>query len=208
VSPIDIPRRPTEAAARLRSRLAGRRLLIVLDNADHPSVIQAMTPAAAGCAVIVTSRMHYTTVDSDLDIEVHPLPRADATRLLFRHAGRVSNNRAVDRIVELCDFLPLALRLAAARLVDRTALGFDEFAGLLADQRQRLDQLDVQGLAVRSSIHVTYDGLRSSADQEDRARRMRSPGSAYSRCPRSVRPRSHRWSATPIWHTRAGRCRG
>jgi hypothetical protein len=80
-------------------------------------------PAAAGCALLVTSRSRHTTVDSDLDVEVPALSPADARSLLFRHAGRVSNSRAVDRVAELCEFLPLALRVAAARLADRTGSG-------------------------------------------------------------------------------------
>ena len=78
-------------------------------------------------------------------------------------AARLPPNGSPD----LCENLPLALRIAAARLASSPDLSMDALADRLADQRTRLDELAVQGLAVRSSIQVSYDDLYASDDPLD-----------------------------------------
>ena len=160
----DVPGYEAEAAARLRTLTSDRRFLFVLDNAADPRA--AVHPASGRCAVIVTSRT--------------ALGALDATRRVHRRAGRrgrVPPAHAVatpgqrgaehDRIIELCEKLPLALRIAASRLADAAQLSVEELADQLDGQR-RLDVLDVGGLAVRSRIGVSYDALRAADGAEDR----------------------------------------
>lgn len=163
----DIPRGPTEAAARWRSVCANRRLLVILDNADNPSAIRAIIPSTGTVAVIVTGRLSYTTIDMDLNLRLDGLGHDDAIQLLQSQTGLARYPSAHERIVELCEYLPLAIRVAGARLASG-AVDVQDFVVRLADHRRRLDELDVQGLAVRSSIQVSYDGLRASGDRHDR----------------------------------------
>jgi DNA-binding SARP family transcriptional activator/tetratricopeptide (TPR) repeat protein len=164
----DIPHTEAEAASRLRSRVSGRHVLFVLDNASEPGVIERMLPATRGCAVIATSRAMLATLDADLHLELDGIPTDDAIDLLIKSTGRGHRSDAAHHIITMCDHLPLAIRVAAARLATDRDISFDEFAHRIADQRQRLDVLAVPGLAVRSMFELSVTGLRTSSDPIDR----------------------------------------
>ena len=111
--------------------------------------------------MIVTSRTALGALDATRRVLIDGLADADAFRLLTAVAGRPGQRGAdYDRIVELCEKLPLALRIAASRLADTAQLSVAELADQLDSQR-RLDVLDAGGLAVRASIGVSYDALRA-----------------------------------------------
>jgi hypothetical protein len=140
-----LPGYEAEAAARLRTLTSDRRVLFVLDNAAEPEVVRSLIPASIGCAVIITSRTALGTLDATRRLPIDGLADADAFQLLMRVADR-RGRRGIehDRIIELCEKLPLALRIAASRLADSTQLSIAELADQLDGQR-RLDVLDAGG---------------------------------------------------------------
>ncbi len=165
----DVPADESDAAARWRTLTAGRRVLVVLDNATEPAQVLPVLPASEGCAAIVTSRRLLATLDADRYVELGGLPDRLGAQLLARVARRpVDRDGAAGELVELCEHLPLALRIAGARLAARPELTPAALARRLRDERSRLDELGVDGYAVRGCIRVGYDGLRDSTDPVDR----------------------------------------
>jgi DNA-binding SARP family transcriptional activator/tetratricopeptide (TPR) repeat protein len=120
----DIPLGVAERAARYRTEVAGKRLLIVLDNACSPDQIRPLLPGAASCAVLVTSRdslAGLVVVDGAQRLDLDPLPLPDALALLRGLLGpRVDRDpAAATRLALLCARLPLALRIGAELLASQ-----------------------------------------------------------------------------------------
>ncbi|GAB1509714.1 ATP-binding protein [Actinophytocola sp. KF-1] len=142
----EVPEDAHERAARFRSLLAGRRVLIVLDNALDAGQTRLLLPGSPTCFVVVTSRADLAGLQIDPGahrVDVRPLPAAAGMALLRAHVGsRVDDAEdAARRLVDRCDGLPLALRVVAAQAVrDREQPLDDLVAGLSG---QALDLLDV-----------------------------------------------------------------
>ncbi|WP_020579016.1 AfsR/SARP family transcriptional regulator [Actinopolymorpha alba] len=113
-----IPDGIEEAAALLRTELAGRRMLLLLDNARDPEHVRPLLPGS-GCFVLVTSRNQLRGLsihDGARQLPLRELPDADATEVLAAGIGteRVTDEpHAVGELLHLCGRLPLALRIAA-----------------------------------------------------------------------------------------------
>ncbi|WP_018349645.1 AfsR/SARP family transcriptional regulator [Longispora albida] len=150
-----------EAAGRFRTLLAGRRVLIVLDNAASAAQVRPLLTSAPQCAVIVTSRRVLSTLDATARVSLDVLPAGEAVALL----GPLGDEQAAREIAELCGGLPLALRIAAARLTGRPDRTAAALAARLRDERRRLDELGLDELAVRSSLAVSYAALATDAGQ-------------------------------------------
>lgn len=151
-----------DLAARYRSAVAERRMLIVLDNARDAAQVRPLLPGGAGCLVLITSRSLIADLPHAVAHPLGGLDHADARELFVRAAGdaRVDDDpEGVDRIVELCGGLPLAVRIAAARLKARPAWRPSDLAKRLANQRRRLSELEHEDLAVRSSFEASYREL-------------------------------------------------
>lgn len=122
------PQIPPDLDARLglyRSVLAGRRVLIVLDNAAHETQVQPLLPATAGCAALVTSRRRLASLDDATHLTLPVLDPAEASALFHGLAGdrvTLADQPSIERIVAWCGWLPLAIRIAAARLFLASAL--------------------------------------------------------------------------------------
>ena len=135
-------------AALYRSLLAGRRMLVVLDNASGAAQVRLLLPGAPGCLVLVTSRNQLAglaAADGAHLLTLDLLTGAEAYELLGRRLGsaRVTDEPdAVAELVRLCARLPLALNIAAARAATRPALPLAALAAELRDERIRLDALD------------------------------------------------------------------
>jgi DNA-binding SARP family transcriptional activator/tetratricopeptide (TPR) repeat protein len=162
VDPRQVPGEVDAAAALLRSTLAPTRTLLVLDDAASAAQVRPLLPAGPGCAVVVTSRSPLTALDGAARFPLAPLSAADSGMLLRAVSGR-GFEEGLERLVERCGRLPLALRVVAARLAARRALTADVLAGLLDAQAGRLDQLDYDDLSVRGSLAVAHDGLDPDA---------------------------------------------
>ncbi|GAA2277786.1 hypothetical protein GCM10010145_58490 [Streptomyces ruber] len=143
----DIPLDVDDRSARYRSELAGRRMLIVLDNAATAEQVRPLLPGTPACVTLVTSRdalpglvarhgAHRLVLDT--------LPAADARTLLRRLIGPQEQveHQAVATLAELCGRMPLALRLVAELAVARPHHSPTVLAAELADRRRRLDLLD------------------------------------------------------------------
>ncbi|MFF4229184.1 BTAD domain-containing putative transcriptional regulator [Streptomyces sp. NPDC001820] len=162
VDPRQVPCEEDAAAALLRSTLAPTRTLLVLDDAASAAQVRPLLPAGPGCAVVVTSRSPLTALDGAARFPLAPLSAEDSGMLLRAVSGR-GFDEGLERLVERCGRLPLALRVVAARLAARSALTADVLAGLLDAQAGRLDQLDYDDLSVRGSLAVAHDGLDPDA---------------------------------------------
>jgi DNA-binding SARP family transcriptional activator/Tfp pilus assembly protein PilF len=146
----DIPLEEDERAARYRSLLAGRHVLIVLDNAGEVEQVRPLLPGAPGCAVVVTSRDDLAGLvarDGAKRLDLDLLPLADAISLLRALIGdRVdSEPEAAAMLAGQCARLPLALRVAAELAAARSATPMAELVAELASQQRRLDLLDAGG---------------------------------------------------------------
>ncbi len=146
----DIPLDVDERAARYRTELSGRRLLIVLDNAGTVDQVRPLLPGAATCMVLVTSRESLAGLvarDGAHRLDLGLLPMADATILLRRLIGRRvdAEPEAATGLAALCARLPLALRIAAELAVARPMSPLADLVAELADQRSRIDLLEAAG---------------------------------------------------------------
>jgi DNA-binding SARP family transcriptional activator/tetratricopeptide (TPR) repeat protein len=167
----DIPPEAEERAARYRTLVAGRRMLVVLDNARQVEQVRPLLPGGSGCAAVVTSRDALAGLvarDGAVRLDLDLLPLADAVGLLRALIGpRVDADLdTADTLAKRCARLPLALRIAAELAVGRPAASLAELAGELADQQQRLDLLDAGGdprTAVRAVFSWSYRHLDSAA---------------------------------------------
>lgn len=169
VSGSMIPDDPAERAKLYRSRLASKRLLLVLDDADCEQEVLPLLPGSPGCAVIVTSRMRLTGLPGARLITIDVFDDETSMVLLESIADgerlRAEPEAARD-LVRYCGGLPLALRIAGARLVSRPHWRIADLTRRLTDERRRLDELSHHGLEVRASIGLTYGAL------PDRAKRL------------------------------------
>lgn len=157
-----VPAELAEASAALRSLLAGRRVLLVLDNAHDAGQVRPLLPAGDGCAVLVTSRRKLTDVDGASHLELDVLDGTDAVDLLRRLAGAARVDAESDvaaRLVRRLGGLPLAVRIAGARLAARPAWSLATLDDRLRDEHRRLHELRQGDIAVRTSFLVSYQHL-------------------------------------------------
>lgn len=161
-----LPRELAERSALLRSRLAGRRMCVVLDDAGSAAQVRPLLPGAGACAVLVTSRLRLPGLAGAQPVDVDLLPEAEAARLLQGIVGAervAAEPESAAAILRQCGHLPLAIRVAGAKLTHRPGWTLRLLADRLADERRRLDELRVGDLAVRASVTLSYDLLPMSA---------------------------------------------
>lgn len=154
--------------ARYRAELAGKRFLIIVDDAASARQVLPFLPSDAGSALLVTSRSRLTTVPASARVELSVMSAGEAHDLLARMIGaeRVdAEPEQTTRLVGLCARLPLAVRVAGARLAARPHWTVRRLADRLSDERRRLDELAVDELEVRASLAVSYQGLRPPAQR-------------------------------------------
>nr|BFE64694.1 BTAD domain-containing putative transcriptional regulator [Dactylosporangium thailandense] len=142
-----IPSDPDERAAVYRSTIAGRRLLIVLDNARHAEQVRPLLPGAASCLTVVTSRdplRSLVAIEGATPLVLGLLTVEQSRDLLTSRIGGPPHaaEPLIDEIVERCARLPLALAVAAARITTRRHLPLAEATAELRDASTVLDALD------------------------------------------------------------------
>ncbi|MEU6788360.1 BTAD domain-containing putative transcriptional regulator [Nonomuraea angiospora] len=154
-----VPEQEAERLALYRAVLAERRVLIVLDDVAGAAEVRGLLPGSPGSALLMTSRGALAGIDADR-VRLGPLSSGEAVSLL---ASAVGDDRvAADpgsavRIVRRCGYLPLAVRIAGARLTGNSQRRLAELNAALRDQRRRLDELAAEDLEVRTVL--------ASADQ-------------------------------------------
>ncbi|MCF6525886.1 BTAD domain-containing putative transcriptional regulator [Streptomyces sp. JJ36] len=171
-----IPEGVEERAALYRSLLAGRRVLTLLDNARDAAQVRPLLPGTAGCAALITSRTRMVDLAGAYLVDLDVMSPEEAMTLFTRIVGeeRVSAEReAAMDVVAACGFLPLALRIAAARLAARRTWTVSILAAKLADERRRLDELQAGDQAVKATFELGYSQL-----DKDQARAFRLLGLA------------------------------
>jgi DNA-binding SARP family transcriptional activator/predicted negative regulator of RcsB-dependent stress response len=156
-----------ERVRQFRSRLADRRVLVVLDNAASEVQVRPLLPAGSECAALVTSRARLTGLEAAHPLTLDVLEPDQAVALLAKLAGgeRVAAEpEAAAAIIRLCGWLPLAVRIAGSRLASRPDWRLALLAGRLGDERRRLDELATGDLEVRASVALSYQ----SRNEEER----------------------------------------
>lgn len=189
VSSSAIPTDVEDRAALYRSRLAGRRVLIMLDNASSVGQVRPLLPGTRGCVVLVTSRSRLSGLvarDGAHRLTLAMLPEPDAVALIHRV---VSDYRAADDMAELtelsrlCARLPLALRIAAERAAGRPTMPLRELINDLRDESVLWDALtagdDDESDAIRTVFAWSYRALTSEVSQLFRLLGLH-PGSDFS----------------------------
>jgi DNA-binding SARP family transcriptional activator len=171
VPPEQIPADVEAQAGLYRSLVADKRILIVLDNAAGTAQVRPMLPASPGCLVLVTSRRRLgelaVAVGAHL-LTLDVLSHAEAHELLARRLGperAAREARAVGELTELCDRLPLALAIVAARAATHPGFPLIALAAQLRDARGRLDALDAGESAaeIRAVFSWSYQRLSEPA---------------------------------------------
>ena len=151
-------------AALYRSMLAGRRALVIADDAASAAHLRPLIPAPGGAAVIVTSRSRLSGLAGASIVELNGLPDDDALTLLGLTAGPnriAAEPAAASVIVRMCAGMPLALRLAGITLAARPGL---TVAGLARElQRGRALDLQAEDLSVRAAIGSSYRAISGAA---------------------------------------------
>jgi DNA-binding SARP family transcriptional activator/energy-coupling factor transporter ATP-binding protein EcfA2 len=168
----DLPRTPTERTALLRSLLANRRMLLVLDDVLGAHQISPLLPGTAECGVIITSRRHLTD-GAMMRMRLYPLRRNESLHLLGEIIGHdriVSDAGAAAALAEACDGFPLAIRVAGARLTAQPHWSLRYFA-------DRLAELDSNEMGVAASIAAdSYHALAEDARRTFRVVALAGPG--------------------------------
>ncbi|TDE32981.1 AfsR/SARP family transcriptional regulator [Nonomuraea mesophila] len=162
-----VPSSLEEAAARYRELTSTRNLLVVLDDALDAAQVRLLVPAGPKCAAVITSRQVMALSDDTNRLDLTRLADAEATGLLARivDPARVAAEPvAAQRIVRLCNGLPLALRISAARLAGRPDRRLATLAAQLADDTRRLDVLEHADLSIRDNIAAGLHHLRAEPD--------------------------------------------
>ncbi|MBA2891920.1 AfsR/SARP family transcriptional regulator [Nonomuraea soli] len=162
IPPDVIPEGLAERSALFRSLLADRRILVLLDNARDAAQVTPLLPGSSGCAAIVTSRSKLADLPSARLIDLDVLEPDEALSLFSTVAGpeRVAPERAAAMdVVAACGFLPLAVRIVAARLAARPSWTVASLVPRLADEQHRLDELRVGNLAVEATFALGYGQL-------------------------------------------------
>jgi tetratricopeptide (TPR) repeat protein len=151
-----------------RAKLAELRALIVLDNAANEAQVRPLLPGSPGSVVLVTSRTRLSGLEGAHQVELDVLQTHEAVELLARivGAGRIEAEPAQAReIVQLSGQLPLAVRIAGARLAARRHWRIAQFVRRLQDERHRLAEFDSRDQEVRATFALSYESLTSLEKQ-------------------------------------------
>lgn len=168
VLPADMPADLSGRMVRWRSVIAGRRLLLVLDNTHDPARVTPALPPAGECLVLVTSRIRLLDLDGADVLSLGPLNEAECRDLLAEVAGKTrieSEPEACTELIRLCGGLPLAVRIAASRLRSRPNWPLAYLVRRLADTRRILRELTVGERDLASSLRLSFKLLEPGSQR-------------------------------------------
>ena len=166
VDPSAIPDSVEERTDAYRTQMADRRMLVVLDDAVNEQQVRPLLPGSATCGVLVASRSRLPGLAAAQWVGLEMLSQDEAITLLGRIAGPeriAASPDAAARIVQSCGRLPLAVRIAGARLASRRHWSPALLADRLDNEQRRLDELQVGDQQVRASIEMSYRALDPTA---------------------------------------------
>ncbi|MER5210202.1 BTAD domain-containing putative transcriptional regulator [Streptomyces sp. NPDC002838] len=168
LTPYGEPARMDDLVRRYRTRTAGRKLLILFDDAANELQLDPLLPATADAAVLVTSRSRLSAVPGSWTVALDPMETGESLALLATIAGGAriaAEPQAAHAVVEACGRLPLALRAAAARLATRPHWPMSRVARRLADPASRVEELRAGTLDVRRTLSAALR-QRPAQDRE------------------------------------------
>ena len=157
-----IPPGVAARAARWRDYLAGKRVLLLLDDAASHEQVTPLLPGTAGSVVLITSRRHLTALADAAAISLDTLAPGEAAELLARLAGRPdlgSGDGAAAELTRLCGYLPLAIGMLARQLHHHPAWTAAGLAAELAAEAGRLELMVAENLSVAAAFDLSYQDL-------------------------------------------------
>jgi tetratricopeptide (TPR) repeat protein/transcriptional regulator with XRE-family HTH domain len=149
-------------AARWRDHVAGKRILLLLDDAAGHEQVRPLLPGTVGSLVLITSRRRLAALEDAAQISLDTLSPDDAATLLARLAARPSlgsGDRALAEITRLCGYLPLAIGMLASQLRNHPARTAADLADELAEARDRLALMYAENLSVGAAFDLSYADL-------------------------------------------------
>ena len=167
MAPGQIPEGLEARAERWRGRLAGKKVLLVLDDATGHAQVRPLLPGAAGCLVLVTSRhRRLIALDGAQPLPLDTLPPDQAIELFTRLARRPqdgSDAGTAAKLAGLCDYLPLAIALLAGRLAHHPGWDITTYTADFAAAQDRLSELTAGDRpgdpAVAAAFEMSYQDL-------------------------------------------------
>ncbi|MEU9124924.1 BTAD domain-containing putative transcriptional regulator [Streptomyces sp. NPDC048506] len=161
VAECAVPDGVEQKAALYRSLIADRGVLVLLDNARDSTQVRPLLPGAPGCAVLVTTRGRTLALPGAHRVDVEVMDEGEALGLLGAIVGAewtAAEPVAARELVAACGGLPLAVRIAAARLASRPGRAMADLVARLGDER-RLDELRLGDLGVEAAFRADYEAL-------------------------------------------------
>jgi DNA-binding CsgD family transcriptional regulator len=157
-----LPEDQDELVGMFRTTLAGQRALVVLDDAADEAQVRPLLPTGPDALAIVTSRNWLGGLAGAQPLRLGPMSDAESAAMLARVLGaRWTGTEDVDSLLALCGHLPLAIRIAAARLLSRPQMSIDDLCEQLRDERRRLKRLTAGDITVHGVLTSSYDALEA-----------------------------------------------
>ena len=160
--PEDVP----ERASVYRSLLRDRHALVVLDNAGSEEQVRPLLPGDGASRALITARRLLAGLEGVRRLALGPLSLPEATELMTGILGQraaCDEESALNQLAELCEGMPLALRIIGNRLVSRPGWDAAELAARLADEEHRLDQFKAGDLKIATAFGMSYEQLADAA---------------------------------------------
>jgi len=143
-----------------RNGIAGKKILLVLDDAASHEQVRPLLPGTQGSLVLVTSRRRLAALEEAAPISLDTLPLADAAALFSRLIVRtIPETGAVAEITRLCGYLPLAIRLVAGTLRRHPSWTAEDVAAELTAAKDRLGAMRAENLSVAAAFDLSYQDL-------------------------------------------------
>jgi tetratricopeptide (TPR) repeat protein/transcriptional regulator with XRE-family HTH domain len=162
LAPQQIPPSTEARAARWRDHVAGKKMLLLLDDAVGHDQVRPLLPGTAGSLVLITSRRRLAALEDAAVISLDTLPPGEAAALLARlvaRAGIDAADPAAGAITRLCGYLPLAIGLIAGQLRHHPARTVGQLAADLAAATDRMALLQAENVSVSAAFDLSYQDL-------------------------------------------------
>jgi DNA-binding SARP family transcriptional activator/tetratricopeptide (TPR) repeat protein len=167
-SPNSLPDTLPERIGVYRSWIGERRILIILDDVTSVAQATALMPGNPDCGIIITSRNPLASLPGARHFKVGNLEKPACTELLGKVIGTARTEaepEAVRQLIRFCDQLPLAVRIAAAKLSSRPHWSIAHLVHRMRDEPHRLDELAIDGIGIRATLADSYSELGPRARQ-------------------------------------------
>lgn len=162
IDDLSMPNTLTERSQLYCSFLAGKRVLVVLDNAHDSAQIRPLLPDSSSCAVLVTSRKRLAALEEAAPLELSVLSEPEALELLQKLVGierAQAEPEAAQKLINLCGRSPLGIRITGGTLRNQPQCPLESYVSELAQEQQRIAQLRLNHQDVRSSFAASFNQL-------------------------------------------------